>query len=56
LNFLRKGFALVCCLLVQPGIFFAPAFASADLLTVDAAQAADILGIRQEVEQLDFSA
>lgn len=56
MNFLRKGFALVCCLLVQPWFFFAPAFISPatalGLLPVDAAQAADILGIRQEVEQL----
>lgn len=56
MNFLRKGFALVCCLLVQPWLFLSPAFVApataAGLLPLDATQAADILGIRQEVEEL----
>lgn len=52
MNFLRKGFALVCCLLIQPWLFLVPAFAASESLPADAAQAADILGIRQEVEQI----
>lgn len=57
MNFLRKAFAIGCCLLVQPWLFLSPAFvspafASANMLSGEAAQASEILGIRQEVEQL----
>jgi hypothetical protein len=62
ISLFRKNLALLLCLLVQPYLFLA-AFAntSSDVfsssttnssLTADAAQAADILGIRQEAEQI----
>lgn len=48
----RKLLAVLICLLIQPFYLVIPASASDGLLTPDAAQAADIIGVRQEAEQI----
>lgn len=50
----RNALAFFACLLLLQHLFFAapPALASDSILTAEAAQAADILGVRQESEQI----
>lgn len=53
-HFLRRSFAALACLLIliQPWFLAIPAFSSDESLTPDAAQAAEIIGIRPAVEQI----
>jgi hypothetical protein len=44
--------AILVCLLIQPWCLSAPVFAEQSLLTAEACQAAEILGIRQQAEQI----
>jgi hypothetical protein len=48
----RKAIAVLICLALQPWFLCVAAFSSDELLSADAAQTADILGIRREAEQI----
>jgi len=52
LRFSRNAVCISACLLIQPWHLAALAATTDGALTADAAQAADILGIRQEAEQI----
>lgn len=52
MNFYKKSFAVFSCLLVQQWFFITPVFSSDEKLAVDAVQTAEIIGIRQEAEQI----
>src|SRR5688572_29294167 len=49
---LRSAVSVLACLLIQPWYLAVSADATDGALTPDAAQTADILGIRQEAEQI----
>lgn len=54
-RFLRSAVCILACLLIQPWYLAGSADATTDgALSPDAAQTADILGIRQEAEQIIF--